>query len=911
MTSKCTGSFYDCLGGKHRSGHMDVTYALPGEGPRTWGLVTGTAALRGEKSIADLRRLVKKHSGLSFSLDFKGVAVPFDPVHCQGRKYRDSFDPVKAKGILGDKYPDWIGTTLRSLPLFPKESSKYSKKVSAEFLKESTVVGVVDHIRFYPAILTLGPKALMDNHAYGNLGVLDSVVTEMAQRVDGTSKESLDQFMEYYTYASAAGHGRANAQAVLALAMKLKFVHLVDPALASAAVEKNRRDVLKLMGVTLEDIKKRRLHAAHGNLEKYTYAAVAAGEANMSLDDLDAIVKDMLIPDDRAAGTNQWDRDDRIRRQASDRFRTLSGRGKVMVLDARDNIVKGQESVKPCDDYEKLVNLQTLHEDKIISVEDMKYDDLYMVHETAFTVERDEDGNLVLYPHGDKTGSNRKTLHFGVNHKVLGHMERPGHKSKFAVVVNMKKLVDLNPGCVDAIHEVDTILTPPTGRGLKLPPDCEIVEYKRSEVTAESRNDAVQRALHKAGSRFSFCGKGSTNSVAVAGVSERLSAIAVEQGVLYAHATKHPMYHHEMRSPGGQHRDVMPVVIASTADKGHKGSSQVRVSADMVARLSPNGRARLFTGDAWIRSDNPPLPIYEPADTTEELDNMWRQFAELGANTGRPELCSQLLASEPLSTNPETLTRAAKQVLDMDVYTVPPDADALSTPSLFKETLLHIRGRRVSLEGINAQASCEQRAAEVRDTLIERHGLVRCATEIRMRQEYSGHSERTQILKHLHAHPDDPQTVEGVIRMAKTSRAGLPTYRESVTDNGISRIPLAVFTLVGVTASGEVISYRSRDKEAAAGPESFEPFNPDVDANLTRHPSVADALRGTGTSSKGHDMLVDLTSSILNKHDMGQEHVEEFDDMVLGGGDNPSDRETRGALLARMSEYMPRRRAID
>lgn len=884
MTSKCTGSFYDCLGGKHRSGHMDVTYALPGEGPKTWSLVTGTAALRGEKSIADLRRLVDKHSGLSFSLDFKGVAVPFDPVHCQGRKYRDSFDPVKAKGILGDKYHDWISTTLRSLPLFPKESSKYSKKVSAEFLKESTVVGIIDHIRFYPAILALGPKALMDNHAYGNLGVLDSVVTEMAQRVDGTSEESLDQFMEYYTYASTAAHGRINAEAVLALALKLGYIHLTDPAAVADAKEKNRRDILKLMGVTLEDIKKRRLHAAQGNLEKYTYAAVAAGEANMSLDDLDAIVKDMLIPDDRAAGTNQWDRDDRIRRQAADRFRTLSGRGKVMVLDARENIVKGQESVKPCDDYEKLVNLQTLHEDKIISVEDMKYDDLYMVHETAFTVERDEDGNLVLYPHGDKTGSNRKTLHFGVNHKVLGHMERPGHKSKFAVVVNMKKLVDLNPGCVDAIHEVDTILTPPTGRGLKLPPDCEIVEYKRSEVTAESRNDAVQRALHKAGSRFSFCGKGSTDSVAVAGVSERLSAIAVEQGVLYAHATKHPMYHHEMRSPGGQHRDVMPVVIASTADKGHKGSSQVRVSADMVARLSPNGRARLFTQDAWIKSNNPPLPVYMPTDPQEELEAMGAQFVKLGEDMSRPNFCAQLMAS-------------GSQDLD-----TPPDA-SLFTQYTFKETLLQIRGKSVSPEGINAQASCEQRATAVRNTLVDRYGLVRCATETSIYTEY---------------------------QYLNSKRAGLPKYQEIATDSGTSKIPRADFTLVGVTASGEVVSYTSHDGFGVS-PSSSGLFNADDVANLARHPSVTDALRGTGIQCEGHEAFVSTMTKllkVLNKNSEEQytdilpeqrllaaeqiaERVAEYDDMVLSGADSSDRREVRGRLLASMPEFMTRRLAID
>ena len=887
MSSKCNESFYDCLGGKHRSGYADVTFTLPGKDPETWRLVTETAPMRDQKSVADLRKLIKEHGELSFSLDFQGVALPFDPVHCQGRKYRDSFDPVKAKEVLGNRYLSWLSTTVYSLPLFPKESVKYSKKVATEFLKESTVVGVVDHVRKYPGILAIGPKALIEDHAYGNLGVLDSVVTEMASKVDGTSrdfKKSLEQFMEYYTYASTE-HGAPNAEAVLALGVKLGFVHLVDPASALAAKEKNRRDVLKLLGVPMEDIQKKRLHRAHSLLEKYTYAVVAAGEKGMSIDDVDAIVKGMLADNDPAAGTGQWATEDRIRRDAEDSFRRLVVRGRSMVDDARKNIIDAQTSLAHFEDYATCRNLQSQDEDRYVSVKDMVYDDLYVVHETAYTVEQDEDGNYVLYPHGDKTGSNRETIHFGVNHKVLGHMERSGSKSQFAVVANMKKVVDMNPGCVDAIHEVDTILTPPTGRGLKLPQDCVIVKYTPLEVTAESRNDAVERALAKAGSRFSFCGKGSTDCVAVDGVSESLKAIAVGQGVLYSHATNHPMYHHELRTSSGTWpQNEAPVVIASTATKDPDGSIGCRVSADMVARLSPNGRARLFTQDAWLRSTKPPLPAYVPTDPKEELVEMWRQFAKLGNDVERPELCKQLMSSG--SQNFDT----------------PPDA-SLFTQYVFKETLLQTRGSRIAPEGINAQASCEQRAAVVRDTLVARHGLVRCATETRIQPEYS---------------------------VLNSERAGLPTYRETVTDNGTSRTPLAVFTLVGVTASGEVVSYTSCDSTALT-PSSAGLFNADDDLNLTRHPSVVDALRGTGIKSEGHEALVPTMAALLDVIKKNSEahhadmlpqqrliaaenltqHVANYDHMVLTGGDSSYMREARGRLLASMPESMSGRLAID
>lgn len=887
VSSKCSESFYDCLGGKHRSSYVDVTFTLPGKDPETWRLVTGTALMRDQKSVADLCKLAEDSNGISFSLDFQGVALPFDPVHCQGRKYRDSFDPVKAKEVLGAKYFSWLSTTAYSLPLFPKESVMYSRKVATEFLKESTVVGVVDYVRKYPSILAIGPKAFMENHAYGNLGVLDSVVTEMARRVDGASKDfkkSLDQFMEYYTYAFTSEHGRPNAEAVLALAVKLGFVHLVDPASVAAAKEKNRRDILKLLDIPMEEIQKKRLHRAHSLLEKYTYAVVAAGEKGMSIDDVDVIVKEMLTADGRTAGTGQWATEDRIRVEAEDNFRRLVDRGKLMVNDARKNIIDTQTTPEHFDDYAMCRNLQTTHDDERVSVKDMMYDDLYIVHETAYTVEQDEDGNYVLYPHGDKTGSNRETIHFGVNHKVLGHMERSGSKAKFAVVANMKKLVEMNPGCVDAIHEVDTILTPPTGRGLKLPQDCVIVKYTPAEVTAESRNDAVERALQQAGSRFSFCGKGSTDCVAVDGVSESLKTIAVEQGVLYAHATNHPMYHHELRTSAACSQNEGPVVIASTATKDPDGLIGCRVSAAMVARLSPNGRARLFTQDAWIRSSKPPLPAYVHTDPKEELVEMWRQFVELGNNIERPELCKQLMASD--SQNLDT----------------PPDS-SFATQYLFKETLLQTRGSRIAPEGINAQASCEQRAAVVRDTLVDRHGLVRCATETRIQPKYSA---------------------------SNSERAGLPTYREIVTDNGTSRTPLAVFTLVGVTASGEVISYTSRDSTVST-PSLSGLFNADEDMNITRHPSVVDALRGTGIKSEGHEALVPTMGALLEVIKQNSEaqqadmhpqqrlevtenllqHVELYDTMVLSGGDSSYMREVRGSLLASMPESIARHLAID
>ena len=101
--------------------------------------------------------------------------------------------------------------------------------------------------------------------------------------------------------------------------------------------------------------------------------------------------------------------------------------------------------------------------------------------------------------------------------------------------------------------------------------------------------------------------------------------------------------------------------------------------------------------------------------------------------------------------------------------------------------------------------------------------------------------------------------------------------------------------------------------------------------NLTRHPSVTDALRGTGIKSEGYETLVSTMTKLLkvvNKNSEEQytdilpeqrllaaekvaERVAEYDDMVLSGADSSDRREVRGRLLASMPEFTTRRLAID
>lgn len=248
-----------------------------------------------------------------------------------------------------------------------------------------------------------------------------------------------------------------------------------------------------------------------------------------------------------------------------------------------------------------------------ISIDEMKFADLYAVHETPFDVEQDENGNFILKPHGDHTGSNRNTVHVGLNHRVLGHMERSGSKAKKAVIFNMNEFVELNPGSIDSLYGVDTILTPAVGRSLILPKSTQIITYDSDDNDARDRQ--VLEGLQKAGARFSFVGEGSTDRMSDNEVDEKIRQIAQARGLVTAHATRHPMYNHELRRARDSNGEPNVIgsekgpLIARTAKPKTRGEfDEWTVTAEKIAKLSPNGRSRLFSKDMWAKRDFTPKP---------------------------------------------------------------------------------------------------------------------------------------------------------------------------------------------------------------------------------------------------------------------------------------------------------------
>jgi len=887
--TKCSESFYDCLGGKHRSGNVSVTFSPPHGPSETWRLVQGRANAPDEKSLTDIRKVAAKHAG-AFHLVFQGVSLPLDPENCKSRKYREAFDPVKAREVLGDKYRAWLETTVGLLPVFPGESLTYSRKVASEFIGECSVAGISGRIRRYPGLLAVGPKALLDGHAYGNPGVLESVVLTMAGMVDGGSKDlkkDIERFLEYYSAMPPRRH--PVYESVLVLASRLDLVDLGGPVEASVAdvaamwgkfekLEKDlgipglcatlavrghpdgprdfaapptgrfaygyprspdtipNRNPFEISGVDRSSDDGRELGI------NYVHALVAAGEPETP----EAKTYDIDYVDDLLYRVLKGDA------AAKEEYDGLVKRGEELVNQAREKILTERKEKGPITSIDPVVkgyaNIQTIpgspsynQDTEIVdlNIGEMGFEDLFAVHETQFDVEQDENGNFILKPHGDYTGSNRHTVHVGLNHRVLGHMERSGKKAKKAVIFNMKEFEELNPGSIDHLYGVDTILTPVVGRGLILPKSTQIVTYDSDDN--DDRDERVLEGLQKAGARFSFVGRGSTDSLADDEADERIRQIALEKGLIFAHATWHPMYDHELRraldddgAPKVVGADSGPLIARTAKPNTRQDYDEWTVTAEKMARLSPNGRSRLFSNDMWVKRDFTP---------------------------------------RPQGTQPSTPAEPGEQ----HVWS---HADRLVEHGLMKA-----RERRTA-EFQSAQASCEQRAALARDVLVERHGLVRSATSVEVSHNYG-------LIDHDSGRGWD-------------ARVGVPAYMAVETDDDVSHVPKATFTMVGETADGRVMSYESMDSDYSG----VKLFSAEDSLNVVWHPSIPDALRGTRiTNSPDYERLVDLIAAIVENapNEQGHDHVSmvnEFDELVMSNGDSEARRESRGVLLASMLDRM-------
>lgn len=190
MGTKCSQSFYDALGGKHRSRELFAVVlgvyekdGSPDVVSKSYEIVCGTPANEEQLRVEDLALLVRDErlTVTVHSYAFEAL-IPFDPENFRGRQGRAAFDPAAASIVLGDAYPVWLTNCARNLPSAPDESASYSKEVGEEFLKVISGVGMVYDLTRAPGVLAAGPESFAKRF-WGNSGMIDAAARVLVERL--------------------------------------------------------------------------------------------------------------------------------------------------------------------------------------------------------------------------------------------------------------------------------------------------------------------------------------------------------------------------------------------------------------------------------------------------------------------------------------------------------------------------------------------------------------------------------------------------------------------------------------------------------------------------------------------------------------------------------------------------------
>lgn len=187
MTSRCSQSFYDALGGKHRS--RELFAVVVGEsGPATsYEIVSGMSAGKNEISVDDLAQLCCD-GRLTVTVHKYGIdaVIPFNPDSFRGRQARIAFDAGKARAALGDSYSLWLESCARNLPATPSDSLGYTKKIAEAYLADLSGAGIAFALAHVPGVLAAGPAALSARF-WGNSGMVDAAASVLIGRITPNS----------------------------------------------------------------------------------------------------------------------------------------------------------------------------------------------------------------------------------------------------------------------------------------------------------------------------------------------------------------------------------------------------------------------------------------------------------------------------------------------------------------------------------------------------------------------------------------------------------------------------------------------------------------------------------------------------------------------------------------------------
>lgn len=232
---------------------------------------------------------------------------------------------------------------------------------------------------------------------------------------------------------------------------------------------------------------------------------------------------------------------------------------------------------------------------------DLGTEHLYLVHETAYEPQRDEEGNVCLRPTGDfNERYPRSSIHFTVNHTAAGHMFRQGDDAKHAVVVRLSDVLERNPQSLDSLYAIDTYLSPMPGEALVLPAhatrviDLDSVSGSASESDTERQASRTRRVFKEINDIHSSLTGDQNASIPVFPSGTHYSSSQVDSRLreLASHLGATTGIHQNHSS--SRFEKIPPLDELS-----HFSFHDTSFSAGDLADLSPAARARMMTHGRW------------------------------------------------------------------------------------------------------------------------------------------------------------------------------------------------------------------------------------------------------------------------------------------------------------------------
>lgn len=271
--------------------------------------------------------------------------------------------------------------------------------------------------------------------------------------------------------------------------------------------------------------------------------------------------------------------------------------------------------------YLQSYNREDVQQDlKRAGLDNLSIDDLYLVHETKYEPEFDEDGNLMLRPLGDWVLKNldgqdatydRETIHFAMNHLAGGHLMRQRNdegENRYIIVSKLSDVLEMNPGSIDALNPVDVGLVPPPNEPLRLPKkSIKVLENPDTEDV----DSLVSQTLREMGAKHIF-------TAGEYGNKTETSAILKIASELGANVELHA------NTPSGSIEQI---------DKGTNLSGSF-IGANWLGEMSENSIARLGNNSKWHGLKETGYSMRR--DEYEDLLNS--NSGKLGSDTGRSEV---------------------------------------------------------------------------------------------------------------------------------------------------------------------------------------------------------------------------------------------------------------------------------